>query len=276
VIAQPVIVRLPMRRTTNVVFASAHSGQDYPAQFLAQARLPLPELRRSEDSFVDTLFAAAPEHGAPLVCATFGRAFCDANREAWELDAAMFEGQLPAWVNTTSPRVAAGLGTIARIVASGEPIYRGKLAFSEAEQRIAQYWQPFHDALGAQITLTRQQFGRCLLLDCHSMPALSQPPRDRADVVLGDAHGTSCRGDVARQVEQALTQLGLRVRRNDPYAGGYITRHYGRPREGVDALQIELCRTLYMDEQRIAPLERFAAIQARITRLIAELTAPSA
>jgi N-formylglutamate amidohydrolase len=273
----PVTISRPARQTVPIVFASSHSGRAYPAEFVAETRLDALRLRRSEDCFVDELFAAAPSLGAPLLAANFPRAFCDANREAWELDPAMFEEPLPDWVNTRSARVGAGLGTIARIVASGEAIYRGKLRFAEAEHRVRSLWQPFHDALGGLIAATRQQFGACLLIDCHSMPGASMAPRLAADIVLGDAHGTACAPRAVRVTEQALTGLGFSVRRNDPYAGGYITRHYGRPREGVHALQIEISRPLYMDETRIERLPNFAAIQSRMTALIDALTqaAPS-
>jgi N-formylglutamate deformylase len=266
------MVLRPDVQTLPLVFASPHSGRDYPADFIASARLDLHGLRRSEDSFVDELFAAAPLYGAPLVTARFPRAFCDANREAWELDPAMFDGPLPDWVNTTSARVGAGLGTIARIVASGESIYRRKLAFAEARSRVERFWQPFHQTLRDVLDETRDRFGHCVLIDCHSMPGLSQAKGERVDVVLGDAHGTACAPKVIRRVEEAFAALGFRVRRNDPYAGGYITRHYGRPREGVHALQIEICRSLYMDEKRIERLPGFAGIQDGITALIARLS----
>ncbi len=267
----PLTISRPARQTVPLVFTSCHSGRAYPPEFVAAARLDALRLRRSEDSFVDELFASAPRLGAPLLTANFPRAFCDANREPWELDPAMFEEQLPDWVNTSSARVGAGLGTIARVVASGEAIYRGKLRFSEAESRIRSLWQPFHDALRGLIEATRQQFGTCLLVDCHSMPGGSMTPRQATDVVLGDAHGTACAPRAVRAAEEALTTLGFSVRRNDPYAGGYITRHYGRPREGVHALQIELSRPLYIDEQRIERLPDFPAMQSRMTALIALL-----
>jgi N-formylglutamate amidohydrolase len=269
--SSPVAVARPARQTTPLVFASPHSGRDYPAEFVLAARLDALRLRRSEDSFVDELFAAAPLYGAPLLAATFPRAFCDPNREPWELDPAMFEEELPPWVNTGSARVGAGLGTIARVVASGEAIYRGKLRFADAEDRIRLCWQPFHDALGQTIETTRRQFGTCLLIDCHSMPSTSMTPRTAVDFVLGDAHGSTCAPRAMRMVEEGLAGLGFTVRRNDPYAGGYITRHYGRPRDGVHAVQIEINRTLYMDEARIERLEGFAAMQCSMSALIAVL-----
>jgi N-formylglutamate deformylase len=274
----PVTVSRPSHQLVPLLFASPHSGRAYSPEFIAAARLDPLNLRRSEDSFVDELFAAAPEHGAPLVCATFPRAFCDANREPWELDPAMFADPLPPWVNTTSARVGAGLGTIARIVASGETIYRGKLAFAEAQQRVESCWQPFHDTLDALIAGTRAVFGGCLLVDCHSMPSQGGGRGVRmADFVLGDAHGTACTPLVTQFIERVLVEQGYVVRRNDPYAGGYITRHYGRPRERVHVVQIEVARELYMDESRIERLPRFAAVQRDVTALIDALarTAPA-
>ena len=266
-----VLVHQPPCQTVPLVFASPHSGRHYPSAFLAAARLDALALRRSEDSFVDELFAAAPAHGAPLLAATFPRAFCDPNREPWELDPAMFADILPPWVNTTSARVGAGLGTIARVVASGETIYRDKLRFAEVEDRVRCHWQPFHDALRQRIEATRRQFGCCLLIDCHSMPGNSMAPKAAADFVLGDAHGTACSPHAARLVERLLMGLGYSVRRNDPYAGGYITRHYGRPREGVHVLQIEISRALYMDERQIERLAGFAGLQRDMTAFIARL-----
>jgi N-formylglutamate amidohydrolase len=273
--APPYLLIDPVEQTVPLVVASPHSGRDYAEAFLAAARLAPLDLRRSEDSFVDELFSDAPAHGAPLLCAQFPRAYCDPNREAWELDPAMFADALPDWVNTTSPRVGAGLGTIARVVTSGEAIYRGKLRFADAEERVRACWQPYHDALAGLIERTRERFGCCLLLDCHSMPAgggrLSGP-----DFVLGDAHGTACTGRVTGLVETVLIASQYQVRRNDPYAGGYVTRHYGRPREGVHALQIEVARRLYMDEATLRKAPGFALLQDRLSTLIGEVASACA
>lgn len=254
----PFVVHRPALQAAPLVFVSAHSGTAYPPAFLAGSRLDADGLRRSEDCFVDELFGAAPALGAPLLAATFPRAYCDANREKWELDPAMFDEALPPWVNTASVRVSAGLGTIARVVASGETIYRAKLPFAEAVARAQTCWQPFHDALRGLIDATLARFGACLVIDCHSMPAASGTRGLPADIVLGDAHGTTCAPQAMRFAEQTFVAQGYGVRRNDPYAGGYITRHYGRPREGVHALQIELARALYMDETRFARGQGFA------------------
>lgn len=271
----PFTIAHPARQTAPLVFASPHSGRNYAADFLAAARLDPTGLRRSEDSFVDDLFGSAPSHGAPLLAATFPRAYCDPNREAWELDPAMFDGPLPPWVNTTSARVGAGLGTIARIVASGEAIYRSKLRFSDAESRVEACWMPYHEALTGLIATTREQFGVCLLVDCHSMPT-NASTREAPDFVLGDAHGTSCAPAVIRLVEASLTAFGYTVRRNDPYAGGYVTRHYGRPREGTHALQIEVSRALYMDEARFERRPAFATVQQHLSKMIGMLASATA
>jgi N-formylglutamate deformylase len=254
-----------------LVFASPHSGTHYSADFLAEARLDAVALRRSEDSFVDELFAAAPTHGAPLLAANFPRVYCDANREPWELDPGMFDGPLPSWVNSASPRVGAGLGTIARVVATGEPVYRHKLPFAEAETRVRECWQPYHAALATLIGETRTRFGCCLLLDCHSMPSHPAQGTPQVDFVLGDAHGTSCAPRATRLLEETLVALGYRVRRNDPYAGGYITRHYGAPREGVHALQIEIARRLYMDEARVQRAPGMTRLQRDLDAVVATL-----
>lgn len=249
-------VLAPPIQTLPVVVASPHSGRDYPPDFVAASRLDRLSLRRSEDSFVDELFAFAPEIGAPLLCANFPRAYVDANREPFELDPRMFSDPLPAYANTRSPRVAAGLGTIARVVASGADIYRDKLRLAEAMHRIRTYYWPYHNALRQLIDDTRERFGGCILLDGHSMPSVGGPmDRDpglcRVDFVLGDCHGTSCSPRVLRAAESTLRDLGYHVTRNAPYSGGFVTRHYGRPEQGVHALQIEVNRALYMDEQAL-------------------------
>jgi N-formylglutamate amidohydrolase len=246
----------PRRRSLPLVFSSPHSGDDYPADFLAASRLSALELRRSEDSFVDELFCAAPEEGAPLLRALFPRAYVDPNREPFELDQAMFADPLPTYANTRSPRVASGLGTIARIVASGAEIYRDKLSFDEACARIHRHYWPYHTTLRQLVDETRADFGFCILIDCHSMPSHGVAMNGHKvasdlDVVLGDGHGQSCASAVIDCVEASLTAMGYRVGRNDPYSGGFVTRHYGRPSEGVHALQIEISRKLYMDEARI-------------------------
>ena len=232
--ATPIEVHEPPRRAVPLVLASPHSGSAYTADFLEASRLDLPTLRRSEDSFVDEIFAEAPRLGAPLLRALFPRAYIDPNREPFELDPAMFEDALPAYANTSSSRVAAGLGTIARVVSSGQEIYAAKLRFADAAQRINAHYRPYHRALRGLLDATRRSFGCYLLIDCHSMPSVGGPPdpdagRKRPDFVLGDCFGASCADAVIGLVETTLRERGYSVTRNRPFAGGFTTRHYGRP-----------------------------------------------
>jgi N-formylglutamate amidohydrolase len=249
--------------------ASPHSGQAYPEDFLKASRLDPQALRKSEDSFVHEIFAEAPNLGVPLIHALFPRAYVDPNREPYELDPVMFEDELPDYVNRSSPRVAVGLGTIARVVADGEDIYRRKLRFAEAERRIERLYRPYHAALEQLIQQTVARFGCCLLIDAHSMPSISgrgEIPRRRVDMVLGDRLGTSCHARVTRAAEARLKTLGYHVTLNAPYAGGFTTRHYGKPERGRHCLQIEINRALYMDERNFAP-------KAYLTRLKADMAA---
>src|SRR5712692_6963195 len=239
-------LRQPPRRAIPLVVASPHSGANYPDDLLASTRLDPLTLRRSEDSFVDEIFAAAPELGAPLLAARFPRAYLDANREAWELDPAMFSDLLPPFVNHRSPRVRMGLGTIARVVASGEEIYARKLRFAEARWRVDTLYHPYHHALRRLVDETETAFGGYLLLDCHSMPSAASAVGGQAaaDIVLGDCHGVSCAPRLVEAARDLLAQRNFAVALNAPYAGGFTTGHYGNPRRGRHALQIEITALL--------------------------------
>jgi N-formylglutamate amidohydrolase len=260
-----------------LVFSSPHSGDVYPARFLAQTRLDALTLRRSEDAHVDALFAGAGEAGAPLLRARFPRAYLDLNREPYELDPRMFEGPLPEFVNTRSLRVAAGLGTIPRVVADAREIYKGRLAVDEAIARVEALYKPYHATLRALMERARRRFGLGVLIDCHSMP--SAHVRDgaargegrRVDFVVGDRFGASCAPSLVDLVEDRLRGFGYSVRRNRPYAGGFITEHYGRPALGFHAVQIEISRGLYMNETTLAHGARFDALAAHLTELVRDL-----
>jgi len=253
-VAEPIEVLANGGQEVPLVLASPHSGADYPVDFLAASRLDALTLRRSEDSFVDEIFGAAPALGAPLLRARFPRAYIDVNREPFELDPTMFEDLLPNFVNSHSPRVRVGLGTIARVVASGEEIYARKLKFSDAAQRIETLYRPYHRMLKQLLDATQERYGFSILLDCHSMPSAScdRDRRDRsprADMVLGDCHGTSCHPVITEAAHNVLNAKGYSTALNTPYAGGFTTAHYGRPAAGNHCLQIEINRALYMDEQ---------------------------
>jgi N-formylglutamate amidohydrolase len=241
----------PLARSLPIILASPHSGTEYPPDFLAASRLDPVALRRSEDSFVDELFGAAPRLGAPLFSARFPRAYVDVNREAYELDPSMFADALPKFVNTASSRVRMGFGTIARIVANGEEIYAEKLRFEEAQRRIAQLYRPYHRALRGLVEETEALFGGCLLVDCHSMPSGTDSACEKtgADIVLGDCHGVACAPQFVEAARRFLVERGFAVAINAPYAGGFTTGHYGRPSVQRHALQIEINRALYMNER---------------------------
>src|SRR3954453_24216687 len=268
-------MRRPRRQTVPLVLASPHSGAAYPDEFLAASRLDPLTLRRSEDSFVDEIFASGPELGAPLVAARFPRAYPDVNREPWELDPTMFADALPNYVNIRSPRVRMGLGTIARVVASGEEIYARKLRFAEARHRVETLYHPYHQVLRKLVLETEAAFGFCLLVDCHSMPSAASDTAGQgpADIVLGDCHGTSCAPEIVEAARAFLTERNFAVALNAPYAGGFTTAHYGNPRRGRHALQIEINRALYMDERRGCRKPELARIAAEMTALVAHLAA---
>ena len=262
-------VKVPAVQRAPFVFCSPHSGRRYPEHLRRASRLDDIALRKSEDFFVDDLFAQVPSFGAPLISALFPRAFLDVNREPYELDPELFGRDLPSYANTQSVRVAGGLGTVARIVSDGEEIYRSPPTLDAALARIEMLYHPFHAALDGLIVGTFDRFGMAILIDCHSMPsaAMSQMGGSRPDIVLGDRFGASCDPRLTRFVRDQLAKLGYQVQLNRPYAGGYITEHYGRPTRGVHALQIEINRALYMDERRIIPLPRYARLQRDIGHL---------
>ncbi len=274
----PFEVAEPAMLSGPVVCNSPHSGRSYPATFLAQTRLDLSVLRRSEDTFVDELFAEAVRLGVPMMRAHFPRSFLDVNREPYELDPRMFEGRLPAFANTRSLRVAGGLGTIARVVGDAREIYDRRLPVDEALGRIELYYKPYHRELRRLVMRAQQNFGLAILLDCHSMPssASGRDERPRADIVLGDRYGTSCATLVTDVIEETLRDLGYSVLRNKPYAGGFITEHYGDPAAGLHAAQIEINRSLYMDEREYRRTSRFEYVRADLGRTIAKLAAITA
>jgi N-formylglutamate amidohydrolase len=263
-------VFVPAVQALPIVFCSPHSGRAYPSEFIAASRLKGDAVRRSEDLFVDRLFDFVPELGAPLIVARFPRAYLDLNREPFELDPAMFEGELPPHINAGSARVAGGLGTIPRIVAERQEIYRGRLSAGEALARIERIYFPFHACLRRLIDGTRARFGFAVLVDCHSMPSSVRPMpgNRRPDMVLGDRFGTSAAPRLMSSAAMELKALGYDVVRNKPYAGGFITEHYGRPHDNVHAIQIEISRALYADEAQFVPSANFQALRANLAQFV--------
>lgn len=246
-----------------VLFASPHSGRCYPQSFQNQSQLDPLALRASEDAWVDELFAAANDYGGLTLSAHFPRAMVDVNRDAAELDPSMYADHCPPMAARKSARTLAGLGVIPRIVAAGVNIYGKPLAYAETVQRLQYLYTPYHAALAALLRVQKQRFGKALLIDCHSMPASSAQscPGGEVDFVLGDGHGRTCSSALSARVEQGLIAMGYRVVRNTPYSGGYATLRYGSPPTGIEALQIEINRSLYMDERSMQKTQEFSRLQ---------------
>ncbi|MEP4195130.1 MAG: N-formylglutamate amidohydrolase [Aliishimia sp.] len=264
----------PEHRTSCVTFASPHSGRDYGWSFLRSSILDSHTIRSSEDAFVDQLFESAPEFGCPLLTAGAPRAFVDLNRSADELDPAVIEGLRPQGHN---PRVASGLGVIPRVVANGRAIYRGKLSRPVADARIAQFWHPYHDMLQKLLDEAHVAFGQSVLIDCHSMPheamdGIARGGMQRPDVVLGDRFGAAASSDIVDQIESAFSSAGFVVTRNAPFAGAYITQAYGRPSRRQHAVQVEIDRSIYMNERLIRPNGDFENVQSRLRDVMAEVS----
>lgn len=265
---------MPDVRTTAVVFASPHSGREYPWNFVRRTNLDERTLRSSEDAFVDRLFDAAPRHGAPLLTAIAPRAWIDVNRSSEELDPALIEGVKRTAHN---PRVASGLGVVPRVVANGRSIYRGKITRKEADARIEEFWKPWHQALQTLMDDSTALFGEAILIDCHSMPheaieSISHTRGARPEIVLGDRFGAAAGSDVVDKIESALTSAGLRVARNAPFAGAFVTQNYGRPARNRHVVQVEIDRSLYMNEHQIRPNNNFKAFKALIDRVVSDVT----
>jgi N-formylglutamate amidohydrolase len=258
-----------------IIFNSPHSGSVYPDEFLSASRIDLTALRRSEDSFMDQLIGGLSDRGFPTVRVNFPRSYVDVNREPYELDPRMFSGRLPSFANTRSMRVAGGLGTIPRVVGDGQEIYRERISVDEALARIEAFYKPYHRALRRLINKTYQAFGTVIMVDCHSMPSIgvSRDEPRRPDVVIGDRYGTSCASVLADTVEETMKRLGYSVGRNKPYAGGFITEHYGNPASALHTIQLELNRAIYMDERRRERNARFAQVAGDFDSLADALAA---
>jgi N-formylglutamate amidohydrolase len=263
----------PVSQSIPFVYSSPHSGRIYPPDFIAQSRLEGAAIRRSEDHYVDELFSAASALGAPLLLANFPRAYIDVNREPYELDPRMFDGPLPPYANINSIRVAGGLGTIPRIVAENMEIYARRVPVEDALKRIDTIYKPYHATLRRLIARTHVQFGFGVLIDCHSMPGNIRIAGShvRPDFIIGDRYGTSASAELSRAAMQILEEMGFAAVRNKPYAGGFITEHYGRPARGLHALQIEVNRSLYIDEVTLQKRPDFAVVAGAITSFMRQM-----
>ncbi|MHA6686369.1 N-formylglutamate amidohydrolase [Mesorhizobium sp. A556] len=274
-LVQPFEIRASAEQRVPFIFSSPHSGRHYPERFLAMARLDRSAIRRSEDCYVDELFGSVVPLGAPLLAANFPRAYLDVNREPWELDPRMFAEPVPSYCNIRSARVAGGLGTVPKLVGEGLDIYAGRLPLAEAVERIEAIYKPFHETLKRLLTRTHAAFGFAVLVDCHSMPASIRVGDNgaRPDFIIGDRFGTSASTAFSDAAINMLSAMGYSVAHNKPYAGGFITEHYGRPARHLHALQIEVNRGLYMNERTLQKSVGFDALADDLARFSADLMA---
>ncbi len=268
-------LKMPENAVSCAVFSSPHSGSEYPPEFVATTRLNAMAIRSSEDAFVDELFSDAPIHGAPLLLARVPRAYVDLNRSPDELDPALIHG---AKVSGVNPRISAGLGVIPRVVGSGQVIRSGKISLPEARNRLQRYYYPYHNALSRLIEQQIDRFGLTILIDCHSMPkeALNSAPLVngvKPDIVIGDRFGASADRWVTDAVHDIFAEAGFTVAHNAPFAGGYITQHYGRPSQNIHAIQIEINRSVYMDEAAIQRHTHFDVTREKLSGIVAAITA---
>ena len=263
----------PAALLSGIVIASPHSGRNYLSSVKEQSILDPITLRSSEDAFVDELMDFAPALGIPLICSEIPRAFVDLNRARDELDPAIIEGIKP---NRQNPRVISGLGVIPRVVANGKEIYSGKLSKEAAIERLENFWDPYHSKLAELLDRARQQFGYSILIDTHSMPheaILNASSSFRtSQIVLGDRYGAACAPEIINDLIKLISKNGLRASRNIPFSGAYIVQKYGSPGVNRHAIQLEIDRSIYMDERKIQKLEKFHELKNKLQSIMRDFS----
>ena len=263
----------PAALLSGIVIASPHSGRNYLSSVKEQSILDPITLRSSEDAFVDELMDFAPALGIPLICSEIPRAFVDLNRARDELDPAIIEGIKP---NRQNPRVISGLGVIPRVVANGKEIYSGKLSKEAAIERLENFWDPYHSKLAELLDRARQQFGYSILIDTHSMPheaILNASSSFRtSQIVLGDRYGATCAPEIINDLIKLISKNGLRASRNIPFSGAYIVQKYGSPGLNRHAIQLEIDRSIYMDERKIQKLEKFHKLKNKLQSIMRDFS----
>ena len=263
----------PVVLKSGIVIASPHSGRNYSCSVKEKSILDPTTLRSSEDAFVDELMDFAPDLGIPLICSEIPRAFVDLNRARDELDSAIIEGIRP---NGQNPRVISGLGVIPRVVANGKEIYSGKLSKEAAFERLGKFWDPYHSKLSELLDRAYRQFGYSILIDAHSMPheaiLNASTGFHTSQLVLGDRYGASCSPDIVNNLTMLISKNGLHASRNIPFSGAYIVQKYGRPELNRHAIQLEIDRSMYMDEKKIQKLEKFFKLKNKLLNILRDFS----
>ncbi|EAU52150.1 hypothetical protein OM2255_08351 [alpha proteobacterium HTCC2255] len=267
------ILKEPEVQTTSMVFNSPHSGRSYSESFLKNSLLKKPEIRASEDAYVDDLFSSVTEFGAPLLTAVAPRAFVDLNRQADELDSAIIHGVNK---NILNSRVLSGLGVIPRIVSKGNNIQSGKMTIEQANLRLDKSYFPYHYKLKKLLDQTKLEFGKVILIDCHSMPMRSTHSLRSSDgkspnIVLGNRFGSSCSSDIMEQIKSSFEDAGFRVSQNIPFSGAYILKNYGRPSINQHAIQIEIDRGLYLNEKLVEKSDKYYDLKYKLKTVIRDI-----
>lgn len=263
----------PTNWKASVIFASPHSGAMYPPELLARSKLSAHQLRRNEDIYIDHLFHSAVAAGAPLLRATFPRVIVDVNRAANELPPEWQVLNLGLDADQSTPRALAGLGVVPTYLSETQSIYFKMPGIDDVANRLKRLYHPYHKTLQGLLEISLNRFGRALLVDCHSMPGFAPLGSRRPDIILGDRFGTSCHPDTLALLRELFTHAGYSVGINYPYAGGYTTTHYGRPHEGVEAIQIEVNRDLYVNPVTLSPKSGYTQLTEDLRVITREIVA---
>lgn len=254
---------------------SPHSGTQYPDDF--NYAVDFSDLRRSEDTHVEKLWADVPNVGGTLVHALFPRSYIDANRAEFDIDVSMLDASWPGRAEPSQRCLALGNGLVFSKTTQLQPIYDRKLTIQEVQRRIETCWRPYRQAVAQALEASSQKYGKRWHLNLHSMPSNAYErlglPKGKvlADVVLGNLNGASCSADFMAFIARAFEQRGYTVSLNDPYVGMDLLKTHGSPEKQHQSLQIELNRALYLNEQTREPLPHFGKVQADMASLLADV-----
>ncbi|VXD00293.1 N-formylglutamate amidohydrolase [Sphingomonas sp. AX6] len=255
----------PVAPRSPVLLSVPHAGRDYPPALIDALGVPFDQLLPLEDRHVDSL-ALLARRAETLFVARRPRAWIDLNRGEHERDPAVDLGADAKSQPGGSSKLRGGLGLVPRRASGATLLWRRRFSGEEVAARIAADHRPYHAALAAALRSARDAFGRAVLLDIHSMPPIEAP--DPARIVIGDRFGRSASAPTVALVESVIRSHGVRFALNSPYAGGHILDTHGNPTRGIDAIQIEIDRTLYLDANLDQPGAGLAATAGLLRSII--------